>query len=125
MYISPTLTILPDVDKPLKIEKTSEAATYGVRFYMKTPLSNDTNMCGRAWKEGDLIGINGVIINRENTALRYELKNLRATITNLNTDGYLILTTENTVLDNNSYIFYKEDGTTIKIGDIIDLFKNN
>ena len=125
MYISPTLIILPDTDKPLKIEKTAEAATYGIKFYMKTPFSGETNICGRSWKEGDLVGINGVIVNRENTELRYELKNLRATITSSNAEDYLVLTTENTVLDDNSDIFYKEDGTTIDIGDIQNLFANN
>ena len=122
LYVAPTLIVGKDEEHPVVFEKDSSNVIneYSLIIKLKSPFpSGDNQICGRTWNIGDIIGLNGVIINENNiTEKRYEFKNARFKIDKLNENGYVVLKSLTTLNDNTLNILYDQSGEPIKLGSV-------
>lgn len=122
LYITPTLIVGKDEEYPIVFEKKSNNVTneYSLIIKLKSPfLSSDNQICGRTWNNGDIIGLNGVIINENNIVeKRYEFKNARFKIDKLNENGYVILESLAVLNDSTLNILYDQSGEPIELGSV-------
>ena len=122
LYVAPTLIVGKDEEYPIVFEKDSSSVIneYSLIIKLKSPFPSGNNqICGRTWNNGDVIGLNGVIINENNiTEKRYEFKNARFKIDKLNENGYVILRSLITLNDNTLNILYDQSGQPIELGSV-------
>lgn len=117
IYVAPTIILTQDQTQYATMELIGDKLIISV----DSPFAgkDDTNLAGRSWNEGDLLGLNGIIVNAANPGLRYEMKNLRVSVVELEDEnGKIILQSEATVTGNSTNVFYNENGVIVPINSI-------
>ena len=115
LYIGPTLIVDYNKAKEAKITYTEGQLILDVDLGFAN--LNDAELCGRAWAENDVLGINCCLINSAGN--KYEIKNLRMRLVAVDDTierPYKLVSS--TLWDTSLNALYNEDGSPIQFDEI-------
>lgn len=114
VYIAPTLIFDQGQEKSLSWAGDGQP----VVFRVDSPFKSSIDLAGRTWAVGDVVGVNGVIQLKDDVETRYEIKNLRAKITSMDSDGMLVLQSEAKIYGITQNIFYDKNGEITPMSEV-------
>lgn len=121
IYVAPTLIFDHGQDKYVSWNGDGNV----MNFSFSSPFKSGADTAGRTWSIGDIVGVNGVLQFKNDEEVRYEIKNLRAKVVALNSNGQLTLSSLVPIYNITQNVFYNKNGEPTPVSEVAALGLSN